>query len=134
MAGKPEGGLSSEQIQRMEENRRQAQQRLSNKRGLAAVGSTSQAVSCMGSTVTPFNTRAPQCSEYGPPPAKRPAINPGPSNTDHQYQPHERKIIGPPSVKYGHSSSATVRGTGAVSASAVPSSSSQKVINGTDCV
>ena len=133
MAGKPEGGLSSEQIQRMEENRRQAQQRLSNTRALAAVGSTSQAASCMGSTATPFTTRAPQCSEYGPPPAKRPAVNPGPSSTS-QHQPHEHKIIGPPSLKYGQSSSTAVRGSGAASAFAVPTSSNQKVPNGTDIV
>ena len=135
MAGKPEGGLSSEQIQRMEENRRQAQQRLSNKRALAAVGSTTQAASWMGSTATPFTTRTPQSSEYGPPPAKRPAVNLGPSVNTNQHQPHEQKIIGPPSLKYGQSSSAVaVRGSGAASAFAVPTLSSQKVPNGTDCV
>lgn len=97
MAGRQDGGLSSEQIQRMEENRRRAQQRLSNKRALA-VGSTGRALpsSSMGSTAAPFNTSAPQHSlHHGPPPAKRQALIPGPST--HQYQPPpERKVIGPP--------------------------------------
>ena len=196
MAGRQDGGLSSEQIQRMEENRRQAQQRLTNKRA-AGSGSTSQVLhsSSMGSS-TPFNSAA-QHSQYGPPPAKRQAVIPTPST--HQYQPHERKIIGPPpksirseyiSSSQGQSSatagssvtiqrrpvdytaastshqhppqtssgssslasssssgqvgtfnsrdrgagpSTATRGTGAVS-SALPSTSSQKVLNGTDCV
>lgn len=72
MAGKPGGGLSSEQIRRMEENRRLAQQRLSNKR-VAAVPA------------------APQQEWCAPPPAKRLALNSGPPGQ--QYQSHERKTI-----------------------------------------
>ena len=103
MAGRKDGGLSSEQIQRMEENRRQAQQRLSNKR---AAGSCSQVLPSASSTgsATPF-TSTPQHSQYGLPPAKRQAVIPTPST--HQYQPHECKIIGPPPelIQSGYSSS-----------------------------
>ena len=60
------GTLSSEQIQRMEENRRKAQERLLNKR--AAQGSRTLPPT---SSVRPGTT--PVC---GPPPAKRPALQP----------------------------------------------------------
>ena len=92
MAGRRDGGLSSQQMQRMEENRRLAQQRLSNKRALA-VGSTSQALLPSSSSLG-YSATSTQRSQYGPPPAKRAAINPGPST--HQCVPQERKVIGPP--------------------------------------
>ena len=93
MARRQDVGLSSEQIRRMEENRRQAQQRLSNKR--AAAESTSKASSQTRTVAqTAQFVSAPRRAQYGPPPAKRPVLNPGPSS--HQYQHHERKIIGPP--------------------------------------
>lgn len=93
MAGRRDGGLSSEQIRRMEENRRLAQQRLSNKRALA-VGSTSQALPPSSSSSLGYSATSTQRSQYGPPPAKRAAINPDPST--HQCVPQERKVIGPP--------------------------------------
>ena len=76
MAGKPGtgGGLSSKQIRRMEENRRLAQQRLSNKR-VAAVPA------------------APLPEQCAPPPAKRLALNSGPPSQ--KYRSHEHKIIEP---------------------------------------
>ena len=93
MAGRRDGGLSSEQIRRMEENRRLAQQRLSNKRALA-VGSTSQALRPSSSSSLGYSATSTQRSQYDLPPAKRAAINPGPST--HQCVPQERKVIGPP--------------------------------------
>lgn len=90
MAGRQDRGLSSEQIRRMEENKRQAQQRLSNKRVALPSSSSAQTVS-----QTAWFVSAPQYAQYGPPPPKRPALDPGPSGQ--QYQHHERiKIIGPP--------------------------------------
>ena len=93
MAGIQGGGLSSEQIRRMEENRKQAQQRLSNKRTAESISKVPvSAVTSM--TSTPQFVTAPQPTQCGPPPAKRPALNPGPSH--HQYQQHHERKIGPP--------------------------------------
>ena len=67
MEGRQDGGaLSSEQIRRMEENRRKAQERLLNKR--AAQGSRT-----LPPTSSILTGATPVC---GPPPAKRPALQP----------------------------------------------------------
>ena len=73
-----DGGLSSEQIRRMEENRRQAQERLSNKRA-RSIG-------------LPLSVPIISAQRCGPPPAKRPSF------TDPPLQHLDEHKVEPPST------------------------------------
>ena len=84
--------LSSEQIQRMEENRRKAQERLLNKRATQGLRTLP-----LMSSVLPGAT--PVC---GPPPAKRPALQPPYHSRDDVHL----STVGPNPINYNTSATA----------------------------
>ena len=95
------GGLSAEQIRRMEENRRRAQERLSHKRSAAA--STVVTAAAAGPSdlqTSSFTGHGRSSSVAMPPPAKRPALSlPHPTHrsniiSDKADGAHHRSTVG----------------------------------------